>query len=201
MQRHVKLYPRACWTRWQLRLDFRVQTLNLVWYKILKNVFVIWFWKEPNQGVEANCDLISIERPLVPLWRCWDQMEGNLIKAKILDPFKLDLKCITLNTLLLLNQDHNASEEENDNLYFKHCQRHNGPEGWVHITISYTNLDKDSFSESRPSIDFKIPTKHQHPHKTLTSKSWPNISISTIKLRIQNIDQTYIQNLVQDSTS
>ena len=23
----------------------------------------------------------------------------------------------------------------------KHCQRHNGPEGWVHITNSYTNLD------------------------------------------------------------
>ena len=35
---------------------------------------------------------------------------GNLIKAKILDPFKLDLKCITRNTLLLLNQDHNADE-------------------------------------------------------------------------------------------
>ena len=26
----------------------------------------------------------------------------------------------------------------------KHCQRHNGPEGWVHITSSYTNLDQSS---------------------------------------------------------
>ena len=24
----------------------------------------------------------------------------------------------------------------------KHCQRHNGPECWVHITSSYTNLDQ-----------------------------------------------------------
>ena len=40
----------------------------------------------------------------------------------------------------------------------KHCQRHNGPEGWVHIT----NLDQTSISESRLSINFKISTKHQH---------------------------------------
>ena len=32
----------------------------------------------------------------------------------------------------------------------KHCQRHNGPEGWVHIT------------EYRLSINFQISTKHQH---------------------------------------
>ena len=50
----------------------------------------------------------------------------------------------------------------------KHCQRHNGPEGCVHITSSYTNLDQILFSESR-----------------LTSKSQPNITISTIlKLKI-----------------
>ena len=55
----------------------------------------------------------------------------------------------------------------------KHCQRHNGPEGWVlltkvtslgHITSSYTNLDQTS-SESRPSTNFKISTKHQHFYK------------------------------------
>ena len=47
----------------------------------------------------------------------------------------------------------------------KHCQRHNGPEdwvhlnkvtSWVHITNSNTNLDQISSSESRPSINFKI---------------------------------------------
>ena len=56
----------------------------------------------------------------------------------------------------------------------KHCQRHNGPEGWVqptketclgHITSSDTNLDQAS-----------------------TTKSQPNISILT-KLKLQNIDQ------------
>ena len=52
----------------------------------------------------------------------------------------------------------------------KHCQRHNGPEdwvhltkvtSWVHITNSNTYLDQISSSESRPSIDFKISTKHR----------------------------------------
>ena len=62
-------------------------------------------------------------------------------------------------------------------LLIKHCQRHNGPEDWVHltkvtswghITNSNTNLDQISFSESR-----------------LISKSQPNITISTIlKLKI-----------------
>ena len=42
----------------------------------------------------------------------------------------------------------------------KHCQRHNRPEGWVHITSSNTNLDQISSSESRLSINFS--TKHQH---------------------------------------
>ena len=49
----------------------------------------------------------------------------------------------------------------------KHCQRHNRPEGWVHlakvtswshITSSNINLDQISSSESRPSINFKIST-------------------------------------------
>ena len=53
----------------------------------------------------------------------------------------------------------------------KHCQRHNGPEGWVHLTkatplyyisSSKTNLGQISSSESRPSINFKISIKHQH---------------------------------------
>ena len=68
-------------------------------------------------------------------------------------------------------------------IIFKHCQRHNGPEDWVHlakvaswshIRSSNINLDHISSSESRLSIN---------------KKSQPNISIST-KLKIQNLDQT-----------
>ena len=53
----------------------------------------------------------------------------------------------------------------------KHYQRHNGPEDWVlrtkvtslgHIASSYTDHNQISCSESRPSINFKISTKHQH---------------------------------------
>ena len=47
-----------------------------------------------------------------------------------------------------------------------------GPEGSVQlnkvgqITSSYTNLDQSLCSESRPSTNFKISTKHQHFDKT-----------------------------------
>ena len=77
----------------------------------------------------------------------------------------------------------------------KHCQRHNGPEGWVlltkvtslgHITSSYTNLDQTS-SESRPSTNFKISTKHQHLNKTY--KSWPNLA-SESRPRLNFITKT-----------
>ena len=40
--------------------------------------------------------------------------------------------------------------------YKEHCQRHNGPEAWVHITSSYKNIDQVSILESRLSINFKI---------------------------------------------
>ena len=52
-------------------------------------------------------------------------------------------------TCILSNVSH---QQQN----LKHCQRHNGPEGWVHITSSNTNLDQISFSESRPRFVFDL---------------------------------------------
>ena len=45
---------------------------------------------------------------------------------------------------------------------------------------SYKNLYQKSFSESPPSINFKISTKHQHLDKTLTSKYWPNLGSESL---------------------
>ena len=82
------------------------------------------------------------------------------------------------------------------NTKYKHCQRQEGPEVWVlftkvtcfsHITRSNTKFYQISSSEYWPSTNFKISTS-------------ANTSIST-KLKIQDIDQTWIQNLDQDSTS
>ena len=96
-------------------------------------------------------------------------------------------------TLEIYNRTRALSEGQ---LGSKHCQRHNGPEGWVlltkvtslgHITSSYTNLDQTS-SKSRPSTNSN------------STKSQPNISIST-KLKLKNLQQTYLQNLDQDWTS
>ena len=46
--------------------------------------------------------------------------------------------------------------------YCKHCQRHNGPEGWVHIKVQTQILIK---------FIFRISTKHQfqNPYQTLVS--------------------------------
>ena len=91
------------------------------------------------------------------------------------------------------------------NLDLKHCQRHNGPEGWVllcHIASFHTNLDQIAPSESQPSINFKISTKLKHFEKNLNFKiltkiklhsSQPPTSINSkilIKLQFQNLAWT-----------
>ena len=79
----------------------------------------------------------------------------------------------------------------------KHCQRHNGPEGWVlltKVTSSYTNLDQIP--------KFKISTKHQHFDQTLTSKSWPNIHfITSPSLSSKILTKFQFQNFTGTSTS
>ena len=93
----------------------------------------------------------------------------------------------------------------------KHCQRHNGPEGWVHltkvtswghITSSNTNLDQihlqnlDLASTSQLNISIsnklKILTKIQlhNLYKTSAAKCWTNSSFEILpKLQLLNLDQ------------
>ena len=78
---------------------------------------------------------------------------------------------------------------ENIICQFKHCQRHNGPEGWVHILSSYTNLDQISSSESRPSINFKISTKHQHIDYHLNFKILTNPTSFRVSTKLHNLNQ------------
>ena len=65
--------------------------------------------------------------------------------------------------------------------------------------FSSLNLDQNSSSESRTSINFKISTKHQHFDETQASKSWPNLAsesrprfnfITSTKHQRQNAEQT-----------
>ena len=102
-------------------------------------------------------------------------------------------------------------------LLAKHCQRHNGPEDWVHLTKVtswghiknwYTNLDQISSSESR--------TKHQLQNFKQTSASRLNLKFKIlskpsfrISTKIQpltkhyrhNTDKTPASNLAWTSTS
>ena len=66
----------------------------------------------------------------------------------------------------------------------KHCQRHNEPEGWVHITSSYTNLDQISISETSLNLNLKSSPN-------LASESWPRFNfVNSTKHQQQNTDQT-----------
>ena len=66
----------------------------------------------------------------------------------------------------------------------KHCQRHNGPEGWVLVT-KVTSLDHITSSQ-QIFIRFHLHILDQ----AATSKPQPNISIST-KLKLQNPFDTH----------
>ena len=81
-------------------------------------------------------------------------------------------------------------------LHYKHCQRHNGPEGWVLLTretSSYTYLDQIPI--------FKISTKHHHFDQTLTSNFWRNINFITLpSLSSKILTKLQFQNFAWTST-
>ena len=47
----------------------------------------------------------------------------------------------------------------------KHCERHNGPEGWVHITRSQFTVHKSwTYFNFRISIEYQIQNLNQNQH-------------------------------------
>ena len=95
---------------------------------------------------------------------------------------------------MLSQKDATISHSE---VYKKHCQRHNGPEGWVLLTKvkrSYITLDQIS--------KFKIFAEHQHFDQTLTFKSWPNIHfITSPSLSSKILTKLRFQKIAWNSTS
>ena len=61
----------------------------------------------------------------------------------------------------------------------KHCQRQNGPEGWVHITESRLSIN---FKISTIQFNFITSTKHQHQNaeQTPASKSCLNFNFKIL---------------------
>ena len=79
----------------------------------------------------------------------------------------------------------------------KHCQRHNGAEGWVLLTketSSYTNLDQiPKFKIFRPNFNIKILTKHSlhnltKPQQQNTDQT--SVSKVSLELQLQTLGQT-----------
>ena len=105
----------------------------------------------------------SLHLPSLALTYSWPQLETALRESELWQnkrEFYRKLKTLRYFSIWQI-------------IILQHCQRHNGPEGWVlltkltslgHVTSSNTNLDQTS--ESQPCINFKISTKHHHFDKT-----------------------------------
>ena len=90
----------------------------------------------------------------------------------------------------------------------KHCQRHNGPEGWVLLTketSSYTNLDQiPKFKIFRPNFNIKILTKHSlhnltKPQQQNTDQT--SVSKVSLELQLQTLGQTLCSKSEQNLAS
>ena len=131
-------------------------------------------WNATEEGAIAPKALVNVRNKcqIQPSLDWWIREEYSRVTRGIeYLPNGMDnghgYDCIEVGLLLARLGEYIAKEKWK----IKHCQRHNGPEGWVHFTS--TNLDQISSSESWPSINFKISTKQQ-----------------PIKLKLQNLDQT-----------
>ena len=135
-----------------------------------------WFsspvWKAQQRCYYGNSVLTGSK---ANIWKCdllWERWFALGISCKCFwecFEFEMWFKWFTPTGMICSGNTHgwipsvlNLHNRENH----KHCQRHNGPEGWVHITNSNRHLDQISSWESWPSINFKISTKHQPLHKT-----------------------------------
>ena len=101
----------------------------------------------------------------------------------------------------------------------KHCQRHNGPEGWVqltkvtclsHITSSRKNLDQDYLQNLHQASTSKFQPNISISSKLKTSKSWPNLAsesrprinfITCKNISGKVLTKLQLQNLAWTSTS
>ena len=142
-----------------------------------KRVGTTWWWSRALETLSAKPEWYSLSEKKIKregLWSLKKIKRGGLWSLKIKREGLWSLKKLKREGLWSLNR-----------VEWKHCQRHNGPEGWTlltkvtalgHIESCCTNIDQILSSESQPSINFEISTKHQHFNYTLTSKSWPNLA-------------------------
>ena len=72
----------------------------------------------------------------------------------------------------------------------KHCQRHNGPEGWVHITNSDKNIDQISISETKLNLNLKSsPNLASESWTGFNFVSWQNLVLK-VGTKVKFYDQT-----------
>ena len=86
----------------------------------------------------------------------------------------------------------------------KHCQRHNGPEGWVHITRPQYTVHKSwTYYNFRIKIKNWLQNLNQTSASRLTLrlKSWPRFNFVTSNISSKILTKLQLQNLAWTSTS
>ena len=136
----------------------------------LTKQFIIWVTKAQKVGTEEE----NTNKPQrVASERAKKWLTARKDEPPILSEVWLNIrrrKChFARNSIVLIwALNWKRDEKPSHEVKYKHCQRHNGPEGWVHLSkvtswshikSSYTNLDQISSSEFWPRIKFKISTK------------------------------------------
>ena len=137
--RYLLLQPQVEWTR------FYVSWISCLWG-------LAWVFSSASWGENVGIWWHSSSKVR---WRKYE--EGREVWPSVGVPPYLGLDCLhgelpPLRVLVLIKTFHKTKK------VLKHCQRHNGPEDWVHLAKvtswgHITNLDHILSSESRLSIN------------------------------------------------
>ena len=158
---------------WEAEVDLSFDEQKLVWLVFQINQISIMRKFATSRMPSSISESENMEKP--------EQRRARKLSKSSSFGFSTKNLCLEMDQL-----NFDIIPSPNINIRIKHCQRHNGPEGWVlvtkvmylgHITNYHTNLEQTT-SESRPSTNYKISTKHQQNFnlKILTK---PSFRIST----------------------
>ena len=136
-------------------------------------------------------------------------LANPIAASQFLRIFFIQLRCAKYISLVSTDCSTNI-------VYHKHCQRHNGPEGWVHLEVisqvqteilikfifriltKYQLLSQTSASPkkfkfkilTKPSFRISAKIQLHNLYKTSAAKCWTNSIFEILpKLQLQNLDQ------------
>ena len=159
-----RLPPFSCSSVWIDVSTSAALVCNLGFGLGLGKTAASWLCSFPAASAQTRC------------WRCSDYTRTKRLLFWAIDKRSMlfSIPCLRMNDFIWHRNIFSVRDWDfrsrclhinvGDDSNYKHCQRHNGPEGWVHSS-QFTNLDQITNSEPQLSINLKISTKYQHLDK------------------------------------